>query len=57
MKIFIHKNDKKVELVENLVRELDDLYDELTYDVEEKELVCIKSKITIRRELLNRLIP
>ena len=45
----------KVELVRELIDKLDDLYDDLTYDNEEKEIECIKAKIKLREELLKQL--
>jgi len=55
MKIEIVKSNKKVELVKELIDKLDDLYDELTYDNDEKETECIKAKIKIREEMLKQL--
>lgn len=54
----IVKSNKKVgklELVRELIDKLDDLYDDLTYDNEEKEIECIKAKIKLREELLKQL--
>jgi len=51
----IVKSNKKVELAKKLIDKLDDLYDELTYDNEEKEKECIKAKIKLREELLKQL--
>ena len=45
----------KLELVRELIDKLDDLYDDLTYDNEEKEIECIKAKIKLREELLKQL--
>ena len=47
--------DRKMELVERLVDKLDDLYDDLTYDNDEKETVCIKAKIKLREETIKQL--
>jgi hypothetical protein len=55
MKFEIVKNNKKVELVKELIDKLDDLYNDLTYDEDEKEIECIKSKIKIREEMLKQL--
>jgi hypothetical protein len=55
MKIEIVKTNKKVDLVEKLIDKLDVLYDELTYDNDEKETECIKAKIKIREEMLKQL--
>ena len=55
MKFEIVKTNKKVDLVEKLIDELDDLYDDLTYDNDEKETECIKAKIKIREEMLKQL--
>jgi len=35
---------------------LDDLYDDLIYDTDEKSIECIKSQIKIREDLLNKLM-
>ena len=51
----IVKSNKKLELAEKLIDKLDDLYDDLTYDNEEKEIECIKAKIKLREELLKQL--
>ena len=55
MKFEIVKSNKKVELAKELIDKLDDLYDDLTYDNDEKETECIKSKIKIREEMLKQL--
>jgi hypothetical protein len=55
MKFEIVKSNKKVELVKELIKNLDDLYDELTYNIGEKETECTKSKIKIREEMLKQL--
>lgn len=55
MKIEIVRGNKKVELVKELINQLDGLYDDLTYDNDEREIECIKSKIKIREELLKQL--
>jgi hypothetical protein len=51
----IVKSNKKVELAKKLIDKLDDLYDDLTHDNEEKEIECIKAKIKLREELLKQL--
>ena len=51
----IIKTNKKVELVKELIHKLDDLYDDLTYDNNEKEIECIKAKIKLREEVLRQL--
>ena len=48
--------DRKIELVERLVDKLDDLYDDLTYDNDEKELACINRKIKLREETIKQLL-
>lgn len=55
MKFEIVRGNKKVELVKELINQLDGLYDDLTYDNDEREIECIKSKIKIREELLKQL--
>ena len=55
MKFEIIKKSAEVGLIENIISSLDDLYDDLTYDNDEKEIECIKSKIKIREEILNNL--
>jgi hypothetical protein len=55
MRFEIVRINKKVELVRGLIDELDDLYNDLTYDEDEKEIECIKSKIKIREEMLRQL--
>ena len=55
MKFEIVKSNKKVELAKELIDKLDDLYDDLTYDNDEKETECIKAKIKIREEMLKQL--
>ena len=51
----IVKSNKKVELAKELIDKLDDLYDDLTYDNDEKETECIKAKIKLREEMLKQL--
>jgi hypothetical protein len=51
----IVKSNKKVELAKELIDKLDYLYDDLTYDNDEKEIECIKAKIKLREELLKQL--
>ena len=51
----IIKTNKKVELVKELIHKLDDLYNDLTYDNNEKEIECIKAKIKLREEMLRQL--
>ena len=48
----IVKSNKKVELAKELIDKLDDLYDDLTYDNDEKETESIKAKIKLREEML-----
>jgi hypothetical protein len=55
MKFKLIRSNKKVELVEKLIDNLDELYEQLTYDVDEKEIICIKSKIKIREEVIKQL--
>lgn len=55
MKFEIVRTNKKVELVENLIKQLDYLYDDLSYENDEKEIECIKAKIKIREEMLKQL--
>jgi len=55
MKFEIIKKSAEVGLIENIISSLDDLYDDLTYDNDEKEIECIKSKIKIREDILNNL--
>ena len=55
MKFEIVKSNKKVGLAKELIDKLDDLYDDLTYDNDEKETECIKAKIKIREETLKQL--
>ena len=55
MKFEIIRKNEKVELVKLIIDSLDDLYDNLTYDEDEKEIECIKSKIKIREEMLRQL--
>lgn len=55
MKFEIVKSNKKVELAKELIDKLDDLYDDLTYDNDEKETECIKAKIKLREEMLKQL--
>lgn len=51
----IVKSNKKVELAKELIDKLDDLYDDLTYDNDEKETESIKAKIKLREEMLKQL--
>ena len=55
MKFEIVKSNKKVGLAKELIDKSDDLYDDLTYDNDEKETECIKAKIKIREETLKQL--
>lgn len=55
MKFEIVRGNEKVELVKELITQLDGLYDDLTYDNDEREIECIKSKIKVREELLKQL--
>ena len=55
MKFEIIKNSQTIKLVEKLIDELDNLYDDLTYDNDDAEIQCIKSKIKIREEMLKQL--
>ena len=55
MEFKIIRSNKKVELVETLIKELDDLFDDLTYDNDEKEVQCIKNKIKIRKKMIKQL--
>lgn len=59
MRIEIIKGSKeqelKFELIKEVVEKLDDLYDDLTNDKDEKEIEMIKSQIKVREELLIRL--
>ncbi len=55
MRFEIIKKSAKVGLIENIISSLDDLYDDLTYDNDEKEIECIKAKIKIREDILNNL--
>ena len=55
MKFEIIRTNKKVDLVERLIDKLDDLYDDLTFVNDEKEIECIKSRIKIREEMLKQL--
>ena len=59
MRIEIIKGSKeqelKFELIKEVVEKLDDLYDDLTYEKNEKEIEMIKSQIKVREELLVRL--
>jgi hypothetical protein len=40
----------------NIKDELDELYDELTYDNDEKEIASIKTKIATREDILKKLL-
>lgn len=51
MKFELIRKNEKVELVKSIIDSLDDLYDDLTYDEDEKEVECIKSKIKIQKLL------
>jgi hypothetical protein len=51
----ILKNNKKVDLVKEIIKDLDDLYDDIIYEDDEKDIECIKSKIKIREEILKNL--
>ena len=51
----IVKSNKKVELAKELIEKLDVLYDDLTYDNDEKETESIKAKIKLREEMLKQL--
>jgi uncharacterized membrane-anchored protein YjiN (DUF445 family) len=55
MKFELIRKNEKVELVKQIINSLDDLYDDLTYDENEKEVECIKSKIKVREEMLKQL--
>ena len=55
MKFEIVKSNKKVGLAKKLIDKLDDLYDDLTYENDEKETECIKAKIKLREEMLKQL--
>lgn len=55
MKFEIVKSNKKVDLAKELIDKLDDLYNDLTYDNNEKQTVCIKAKIKLREEMLKQL--
>ena len=59
MRIEIIKGSKeqelKFELIKEVIEKLDDLYDDLTYDKDEKEIEMIKSQIKVREQLLERL--
>jgi hypothetical protein len=55
MKFEIVRKNEKVELVKLIIDSLDDLYDNLTWDNNETEIECIKSKIKIREEMLRQL--
>lgn len=59
MKIEIIRGNKdqelKFDLIKELIEKIDDLYDDLTYDISDKEIGKIKSQIKVREELLVRL--
>jgi len=55
MEFKIIRSNKKVELVETLIKELDDLCEDLTYDNVKKEVKCIKTKIKIRKKIIKQL--
>lgn len=58
MNITITKNTKKSKysLISDILLDLDELYDDLTYDNNEKETDCINSKIKIKEEVLRNLL-
>jgi hypothetical protein len=55
MKFEIVRKNEKVELAKLIIDSLDRLYDDLTWDNNETEIECIKSKIKIREEMLRQL--
>jgi len=59
MKIEIIKGNKehelKYDLIKKLVEKLYSLYDDLTYDNDEKEIESIKNQIKITEQVLNKL--
>lgn len=44
------------ELIKETLSELDGLYDDLTYDNDEDEIIAIKSKISAREKILEALM-
>lgn len=56
MKFEIIRGDSKTKLVKQLIDSLDYLYDELTYENNDNEIVCIKSKIKVREETIKHLL-
>lgn len=50
------KSTERMDLINDIKDELDDLHDDLTYDNEEKEILAIKAKITTREQILNNLL-
>jgi hypothetical protein len=55
MIIEIIRGNKKVKFAREILEKLDSLYDDLTYDNDEKEVECIKSRIKVREELLKQM--
>jgi len=55
MKFEIVRKNEKAELAKLIIDSLDRLYDDLTWDNNETEIECIKSKIKIREEMLRQL--
>jgi hypothetical protein len=55
MKFEIIRKNEKAELAKLIIDSLDRLYDDLTWDNNETEIECIKSKIKIREEMLRQL--
>jgi prephenate dehydrogenase len=55
MKFEIIKSNKKIELFDKLITQLDDLYEDLTYENNEKELESINRKIKIREDIIKSL--
>lgn len=45
-----------IDYISEIKEELDDLYDDLTYDNDEKEIIAIKAKITLRENLIKELL-
>lgn len=50
------KNDEKTELVRDILEELDDLRDDLTYDNSPEEKEAILNKIKDREKILEKLL-
>lgn len=50
------QDDQKYKFLREIVEKLDDLYDDLSYELNEDELVCVKSKIALREKILEKLI-